>query len=71
MKYKYMIVGHPLLSYYDFLTSIDNEVATLVILAVLAILHSLELVEVGELTELGSQHDRNLANHHSGLLVLM
>lgn len=65
------VVSHPLLGYYDFLAAIDDKVASLVIATVLAILHALMLIQILELAEVAPQHDWNLANVDSLLVLLV
>ena len=60
-----LVVGHALLSYYDLLTPINDEVPALVILAILASSHSIILAQAVQLAELRPKHYRDLANHHS------
>ena len=65
-----LVVGHALLGHDDFLTPIDDEVASLVILAVLTSSDSIILTQAVQLTELRPEHYRDLANHHSGRGIL-
>jgi hypothetical protein len=65
-----LVVGHALLSHDDLFTPIDDEVATLVILAVLASSDSIILTQAVQLAELRPEHNRDLANHHSGRGIL-
>lgn len=59
-----LIVRHSLLGYDDFLTAVDNEVASLIKLAVFATMHSVILVQTVQLAELRAKHDWDLANHN-------
>jgi hypothetical protein len=65
-----LVVGHALLGHDDFLTPIDDEVASLVILAVLTSSDSIILTQAVQLAELRPEHYRDLANHHSGRGIL-
>ena len=56
-----LVVAHALLSHNDFLTTIDDEVPTLVISAILAIFDSLVLIEILQLAKITAQHDWHLA----------
>ena len=64
------VVGHALLGYDDFLATIDDEIAALVISAVLAIFHSLVLVQILQLTEVTSKHDWHLADVDTSVVLL-
>lgn len=65
MKYEDLVVCHSLLGHNYLLTTINNEVATLVILAIFTSSNSIILTQTMKLTELRSEHDRDLANHDS------
>ena len=65
-----LVVGHALLSDYDFLRSIDDKVPTLVKAAVFSIPDSLQLVELLELAEFGADHDWDFSDEEFGVLLL-
>lgn len=70
MEDKDLIVCHSFLSHNYLLTAINDEVAALIILAIFSSVYSVILVELVKLAKLGSEHDRDLANHHSCSVIL-
>ena len=64
------VVCHTLLGYNDFLTTIDDEVSTLIISAIFTIFHSLMLIQVFKLTEVTTEHDWNLTDVNSSIVLL-
>ncbi len=64
------IVSHSFLSDDDFLTTIDNEIAALVISAILTVFDPLVLVQTFELAEVTSKHDRDFTDVDSGIILL-
>jgi hypothetical protein len=70
VEYEDLVIGHTLLSHNHFFTAINNEVASLIILAVFSSSHSIILTQTVKLTELRSQHHWDLTNHHSCRCIL-
>ena len=70
MEHIHHVVGHPLLSYDHFLTSIDDKVATLIVSAIFTIFHSLMFIQVLELAEITSEHDWDLTNVDASIVLL-
>ena len=70
MKDEDLIIGHALLSHNDLFTTVNNKVATLVILTVFSSTDSIILAQAVKLTELRPQHNWDLANHYSGRSIL-
>jgi hypothetical protein len=70
VEYENLVVSHAFLSHNNFLATVDDEVAALIILTVLASSNAIILTQTVKLTELRSEHDRDLANHHSGRGIL-
>lgn len=65
VKHIDLVAAHAFLSNDDFLTSIDNEVATLIKATIFTILYSLMFIQILELTEFRAKHDRNFTNENS------
>jgi hypothetical protein len=60
-----LVAAHSFLGHYHLLTSVDDEVASLVKPTVFTIFHSLVLIQIFELAELRAEHDRNFADENS------
>ncbi len=65
----YLVATHSFLGNNYLFTSIDNEVAALVVPTVFSVFHSLVLIEILELTEVWSKHNRNFAKINAFLIL--
>ena len=64
MKYQDNIGRHSLVGDDDFLTTVDDEVATLIKHALLGLLGNIQIVHAFEVAEVGANHDRSLPKEH-------
>lgn len=64
------VVSHALLGHNDLLAAVYDKVTTLVIAAILTVLHSLVFVQVFELAEVTAEHDWDLADVNSSIVLL-
>ena len=61
MEHKDNVVGHTLLGNEHLFLSVDNKVATLVVLALTGFFYDRTLVHLTKMTELRSDHDRHFS----------